>query len=82
KPTVTGATTGGTQTGESELSGTDFCYSGELGTDLWAAGKLWGALVARSWEQAVQESVLRIKEEAERVALVRKGRLPGPKLGE
>ena len=33
--------------------GTELEYVGELGTDLWALGALWGAAVARSWEATV-----------------------------
>ena len=45
---------------------TDLVYTGELGTDLWALGELWGALVARSWERAVAASLAEAAEEAER----------------
>ena len=48
--------------------GTDFEYQGELGTDLWQAGEVWGRLVARSWERAVAHSLEGIKAEAERRA--------------
>lgn len=48
--------------------GTELVYSGELGTDLWGLGTAWGALVARSWERAVADSLAGIKEEAERRA--------------
>jgi len=41
-------------------------YSGELGTDLGAAGARWGDLVARSWESTVRESLEEAKDEAER----------------
>jgi len=46
--------------------GTRLTYTGELGTDLWGAGELWGNLVARSWEAAVRTSLEAIKAEAER----------------
>lgn len=46
--------------------GTRLTYTGELGTDLWRAGELWGNLVARSWEAAVRTSLEAIKAEAER----------------
>ena len=46
--------------------GTDFEYQGELGTDLWQAGEVWGRLVARSWERAVAHSLEGIKAESER----------------
>ncbi len=45
---------------------TAFVYTGTLGTDLWAVGRLWGNRVARSWERAVERSVESIKAEAER----------------
>jgi hypothetical protein len=52
--------------------GTDFLYTGELGTDLWRAGQLWGDLVAVQWERAVAKSLDLIQTEAERrVAHVR-----------
>jgi hypothetical protein len=47
---------------------TDFGYRGELGTDLWALGRWWGAHVARKWEETVAASVEAIREEAERRA--------------
>jgi len=46
--------------------GTRLTYTGELGTDLWRVGQLWGDLVAHSWENAVQTSLAAIKTEAER----------------
>jgi hypothetical protein len=48
--------------------GTELEYVGELGTDFWALGALWGAAVARSWEQTVEQSLAGIKLEAERRA--------------
>lgn len=48
--------------------GTELDYSGELGTDLWALGRLWGAVVARTWEETVRGSLAAVKEEAERRA--------------
>jgi hypothetical protein len=48
--------------------GTELEYSGELGTDLWAAGALWGAAVARRWVATVESSLASIKDEAERRA--------------
>lgn len=56
---------------ESE-QGTTLEYSGELGTDLWALGRLWGAAVARAWEATVQASLDGIAAEAERRAVRRK----------
>ena len=49
-------------------AGTELEYSGELGTDLWAAGRWWGARVARRWEAAVQGSLDAVQAEAERRA--------------
>src|SRR5918992_846434 len=49
-------------------TGTAFEYRGELGTDLWALGALWGAVVAPSWEQTVATSLDGIRTEAERRA--------------
>ena len=45
--------------------GTELQYSGELGTDLWALGRIWGTLVASRWEAAVRGSVAVIQAEAE-----------------
>ncbi|MEO8898920.1 MAG: SRPBCC family protein [Candidatus Dormibacter sp.] len=46
--------------------GTEFVYSGELGTDLWGAGVWWGDRVAVKWERVVEDSIASIKTEAER----------------
>lgn len=51
--------------------GTELRYSGELGTDLWTLGALWGAAVARTWEATVASSLDRIRAEAERRATAR-----------
>ena len=48
--------------------GTVVAYEGELGTDLWALGALWGAAVARTWVSTVAGSLAAVKEEAERQA--------------
>jgi hypothetical protein len=48
--------------------GTEFIYVGELGTDLWQLGQLWGDQVARPWERAVASSLDAIQAEAERRA--------------
>ncbi len=53
--------------GESKR-GTELRYSGELGTDLWALGRWWGALVAGKWEEAVRSSLDAVQTEAERRA--------------
>lgn len=47
---------------------TELRYSGELGTDLWFAGQLWGAAVARTWEATVAASLDALRTEAERRA--------------
>jgi hypothetical protein len=49
-------------------SGTDFAYTGELGTDLWRLGTWWGNRVAPSWEQTVATSLESLRTEAERRA--------------
>jgi hypothetical protein len=49
-------------------AGTELEYSGELGTDLWALGRSWGALVAPRWEATVRTSLTAVKAEAERRA--------------
>lgn len=49
-------------------NGTQLEYTGELGTDFWAAGELWGRRVARSWVAAVQSSLNGIRVESERRA--------------
>jgi hypothetical protein len=46
--------------------GTELEYGGELGTDLWALGSMWGAAVARTWEATVRESLESVKLEVER----------------
>jgi len=51
----------------SEL-GTALEYRGELGTDLWALGAAWAAVVAPSWERTVATSLNGIRTEAERRA--------------
>jgi hypothetical protein len=48
--------------------GTEFVYSGELGTDLWGLGRWWGDRVAAPWERAVAQSLEGIAAEAERLA--------------
>ena len=48
--------------------GTQFEYRGELGTDLWWLGRLWGRVVAGTWVRTVEQSLSGIREEAERRA--------------
>ncbi|MFD7408965.1 SRPBCC family protein [Streptomyces sp. NPDC059866] len=47
---------------------TRLLYEGELGTDLWRAGQWWGEKVAKRWEATVADSLVSVKEEAERRA--------------
>lgn len=54
---------------ETAEQGTRLTWEGELGTDFWAVGALWGNLVARSWEKAVRSSLEAVVAEAERRAL-------------
>lgn len=56
---------------------TTLTYTGELGTDLWALGRMWGARVARVWEEAVRRSLEQIQEAAERRARSRGSRDDG-----
>lgn len=49
-------------------TGTRLVYQGEMGTDLWAVGAWWGAVVARRWEQTVAASLTTLGVEAERRA--------------
>jgi hypothetical protein len=46
--------------------GTNFVYTGELGTDLWWLGAWWGDRVAPSWERTVAASLDAVRAEAER----------------
>lgn len=54
-------------------TGTAFEYRGEIGTDLWALGAAWAAVVAPSWEQTVERSLESVRTEAERRAHRRRG---------
>jgi Polyketide cyclase / dehydrase and lipid transport len=47
-------------------NGTRLDYSGELGTDLWAAGARWGDAVAATWQRTVETTFAAVKAEAER----------------
>jgi hypothetical protein len=49
-------------------AGTRLDYAGELGTDMWALGRLAGRYAAAKWETTVQASLDEIKAEAERRA--------------
>jgi hypothetical protein len=48
--------------------GTRLEYGGELGADLWGAGRWWGTKVAAAWERAVATSLASVRAEAERRA--------------
>jgi Polyketide cyclase / dehydrase and lipid transport len=43
-------------------------YTGQMGTDFWAVGRAWGAVVAKKWVATVEGSLDRIRAEAERRA--------------
>jgi hypothetical protein len=49
-------------------AGTELCWRGELGTDLWTIGEWWGGRVALAWTRAVQTSLREIAAVAERRA--------------
>ncbi len=49
-----------------EATATRLVYRGELGTDFWSAGALWGGVVARRWKQVVRASLESIRMESER----------------
>ncbi len=53
---------------EDDRGSTTLVYEGELGTDLWGVGAWWGEQVARKWVATVQNSLERIRTEAERRA--------------
>jgi hypothetical protein len=55
---------------QSSGGGTAFHWQGELATDGWQFGELWGRIVARAWTRAVEDSVRQIAIEAERRAEV------------
>ncbi|MFE7276090.1 SRPBCC family protein [Streptomyces sp. NPDC057623] len=48
--------------------GTRLTYTGELGTDLWAADRWWGGVIAPRWEATVAATLAAVKHEAERRA--------------
>lgn len=51
-----------------ELEGgaaTELTYTGEMGTDGWALGALWGRVVARHWEATVAKSLASLTEASE-----------------
>ena len=48
--------------------GCRLAYTGELGTDGWAAGAVWGEMVGRRWEEVVADSFHDVRVEARRRA--------------
>ncbi len=44
---------------------TELTYEGEMGTDGWALGAMWGHVVARQWERAVERTLASLKAVAE-----------------
>jgi hypothetical protein len=53
---------------QADAATTTLRYAGALGTDLWALGRAWGAIVAPAWEKAVRASLEEIRAAAERRA--------------
>ncbi len=49
----------------------DASQRGELGTDLWRLGRLWGGRVARVWTGVVRASLDQVKDVAEERAEAR-----------
>lgn len=47
---------------------TELRYVGEMGTDGWALGAVWGRFVARLWERTVEKSLEGLKASAEAAA--------------
>jgi hypothetical protein len=58
--------------------GTRLRYDGEIGTDFWWAGQLWGSVVARAWERTVQSSLDDIRDRSEQRAAAQRRRLKAP----
>ena len=56
-------------------------YTGEMGTDGWALGAGWGAVVARRWEATVADSLATVKSEAERRHALRRTTSPKDRSG-
>ena len=62
-----------------EQSGTTtLAYRGQLGSDFWWPGSLWGRVVARRWERAVAASLAQIAAAAEERSGRRPERVPEP----
>jgi len=58
--------------------GTRLRYDGEIGTDLWRMGQLWGSLVGRAWERTVRSSLDDIRERSEQRAAAQRRRVKAP----
>lgn len=56
--------------------GTELSYTGELGTDLWVLGRLWGWAVAREWQRTVTASMEGVAVSSEELT-ARRRRRPG-----
>lgn len=57
---------------------TEFTYTGELGADLWAFGRLYGGRIVKPvWEKVVRESLAQVKAAAEDRAAARARRAEG-----
>ena len=62
-----------------EASGTTtLAYRGQLGSDVWWPGPLWGRVVARRWERAEAASLAQIAAVAEERSGRRAERVPEP----
>ena len=48
--------------------GTRLTYTGEIGADLWQAGRWWAGVVAAPWQATVAASLAAVRAEAERRA--------------
>lgn len=53
---------------------TELEYTGEMGTDGWALGSVWGRIVSGHWERAVERSLAALKDAAESMTLRREAR--------
>ena len=54
---------------------TEFIYTGELGADLWALGRIYGGRIVKPvWEQVVRDSLAQVKASAEERAVAQRRR--------
>jgi len=53
---------------------TRLTYEGEMGTDYWALGELWGKLVGRIWVRTVESSLAGIRQRSEERAAAHRRR--------